>query len=151
MAGRATTARIQHVVSAGGIVYRRRRHVIEVVLCGRLSEELWVLPKGSPEQGERLERTATREVEEETGLRVTIQERVGSIRYQFSGPGGRRYDKRVEHHLMVPAGGSLSHHDREFDEVRWFPVEEALRILRYPKEREIVRRAVRLIEGRGER
>jgi hypothetical protein len=49
---------------------------------------------------------------------------------------------------MVPTGGSLACHDSEFDAVRWFPVEEALRLLRYPNERDIVRRAVRLI---GER
>jgi ADP-ribose pyrophosphatase YjhB (NUDIX family) len=50
---------------------------IEIVLCGR-REGLWALPKGSPERGERLGRTATREVEEETGLRVAIQESVGA-------------------------------------------------------------------------
>lgn len=148
MAGRATTARGEQVVSAGGVVYRHGRHGIEIVLCGRLSEGLWTLPKGSPEHGETLERSATREVEEETGLRVVIQESVGSIRYQFTGPDGTRYDKRVEHHLMVPTGGSLACHDGEFDAVRWVPVEEALRLLRYRNEREMVRRAVRLI---GER
>ncbi len=147
MASSGTRARIEHVVSAGGVVYRHGRHGIEIVLCGR-REGLWALPKGSPEPGERLGRTATREVEEETGLRVAIQESVGAIRYQFTGPDGRHYDKRVEHHLMVPTGGSLTCHDSEFDAVRWFPVEEALRLLRYPNERDIVRRAVRLI---GER
>lgn len=151
MAGRASTARSEHVVSAGGVVYRRGRRGIEIVLCGRRREGLWALPKGSPEPGETLERTAVREVEEETGLSVAIQESVGSIRYQFTGPDGRRYDKRVEHHLMAPTGGSLGRHDGEFDAVRWLPVEEALRLLRYPNERDILRRAVRLIRKRERR
>lgn len=98
-----------------------------------------------------MERTVAREVEEETGLRVALRRRLGSIRYQFTGVDGRRYDKQVEHHLMVPTGGSLACHDGEFDVVRWFAVEEALRLLRYPNERDIVRRAVRLIEERERR
>ena len=148
MAARAMVQRSERVVSAGGVVYRRAERGIEIVLCGRPREGLWALPKGSPEPGEPLERTAIREVEEETGLRVAIEEKVGSIRYQFTGSDGTRYDKRVEHHLMTPSGGSLAHHDGEFDEVGWFPVEEALRLLSYPNEREIVRRAARLIEER---
>lgn len=135
-------------MSAGGVVLRRGREGIEVVLCGRLREGLWALPKGSPKPGEALERTAVREVEEETGLKVAIQESVGTVRYQFSGPDGTRYDKQVKHHLMVPTGGSLASHDGEFDAVRWVPAGEALRLLRYPNERDIVRRAVRLIRER---
>ena len=141
----------QRVVSAGGVVYRRSERGIEIVLCGRRDEGLWALPKGSPHADESLERTALREVEEETGLQVAIEKSVGSVRYHFLGPDGTYYDKRVEHHLMVPTGGSLSDHDGEFDEVRWFPVEEALRLLSYPNEREIVRRAMRLIEERERR
>lgn len=136
----------KHVVSAGGVIYREGAHEVEIVLCGRRSESLWALPKGTLQPGESLERAALREVEEETGLRVAIEEKVGAIRYQFTRDDGTRYNKRVEHHLMRPTGGSFSRHDGEYDEVRWFPVEEALRLLRYPNEREIVRRAVRLIQ-----
>lgn len=148
MASSAARGRREHMVSAGGVVYRRGRRGIGIVLCGRMRDGLWALPKGSWEAGEMLERAAARGVEEETGLRVAIQESVGSIGCQFTGPDGTRYDKKVAHHLMVPTGGSLARHDEEFDAVRWFAAEEALRHLRYPNERDIVRRAVRLI---GER
>ncbi len=134
------------MISAGGVVYQRGEQGIEVVLCGRLPEGLWALPKGTPEPGESLEQAAVREVQEETGLRVAIERKVGSIRYRFTGPDGTLYDKRVQHHLMVPVAGSLAHHDREFDEVRWFLAGEALRVLSYANEREMVRRAVRLID-----
>lgn len=139
---------VEQVISAGGVVYRHGRHGIEVVLCGRRAEELWALPKGTPAPGEPLERTALREVEEETGLRVAIEAWVGEIRYQFTDAEGRRFDKRVTHHLMRPTGGDLARHDGEYDEVRWFPLEEALRLIRYPNERDIVQRAVRLIQQR---
>jgi 8-oxo-dGTP diphosphatase len=133
------------VVSAGGVVHRRGEHGIEIVLCGRPRDGVWALPKGSPEPGETLEHTALREVEEETGLKIAIERSVGSIRYQFSDGEGVRYDKRVDHYLMTPTGGHLDHHDAEFEVVRWVPVEEALRLLSYPNERAIVRRAVALI------
>ena len=141
---------VRTAVSAGGVVYRLGQNGIEIVLCGRTAEGLWALPKGSPQQGEALADTALREVSEETGLSVAIEAEVGSIRYQFSAPDGTQYDKTVEHHLMVPVGGELAQHDSEFDTVRWVPVEEALRLLRYANERDIVRRAVRLIQDRAQ-
>jgi 8-oxo-dGTP pyrophosphatase MutT (NUDIX family) len=122
---------------------------VEVVLCGRTGEGLWALPKGSPQDGENLRETALREVREETGLDVAIEAAIGSISYRFTAPDGTQFDKTVQHHLMVPVGGSFALHDGEFDAVRWAPVDEALRLLRYPNERDILRRAMRLIQQKA--
>ena len=138
-----------HVVSASDVVYRRGGDDADVVICGGLREGLWAMPKGSPIADETLEATALREVREETGLDVAIEEPVGDIRYEFTGPQGRRYDKRMQHFLMAPTGGQLEAHDAAFDAVRWASIEEALGLLRYPDEREIVRKAARLIGARG--
>jgi bis(5'-nucleosidyl)-tetraphosphatase len=132
-------------VSFGGVVYRGGESCVEVVLCGRRSERLWALPKGTPEIGESMEGTATREVQEETGLAVSIVGDLGDIRYHFS-ENGTRYAKRVSYYLMSPVGGSLDLHDAEFDDAQWFCTEEALRLMTYPNERDVLRRAMQLIE-----
>ena len=132
--------------SAGGVVYRQHDGKVEVVLCGRTTPALWVLPKGTPDEGEQLEETALREVREETGLEVDIQSPLGSVNYWFvRTQDGTRCNKTVHFYLMTPTGGSLDLHDPEFDEVHWFPGEEALRIMTYPTEAPIVQKAIDLV------
>ena len=137
---------IEDLVSAGGIVYRPGDGEPEVVLCGRPAKNLWALPKGTPELTETLEETARREVEEETGLAVRIERKVGEIEYWFTrAEMGKRFHKRVHHYLMAPVGGDTADHDHEYDEVRWFPVSVAARKLTFPDEVEILQRAVALL------
>jgi 8-oxo-dGTP pyrophosphatase MutT (NUDIX family) len=138
---------VRDAVSAGGVVWRRNADgVVEVVLCGRSSEKLWGLPKGTPDVGEPVEATALREVQEETGLLVALGPAVGTIDYWFS-MGGVRYHKRVHHWLMSPTGGDVSLHDHEFDQVLWLPIGEAARLLTYDNERRILIDAAKLIES----
>jgi 8-oxo-dGTP pyrophosphatase MutT (NUDIX family) len=141
----------ERVTSAGGVVMRRGEAGLEVLLCGRSSDGLWALPKGTPEEGETLEQTALREVREETGVEVEADGLVGEVRYWFSRPQeGVRYFKTVVHYLLRPVGGDPSLHDHEFDEVRWFPVAEALKLLTYRNEAKILRRAAEMADGRPE-
>lgn len=139
-------SRIERLVSAGGVVYRRVNSGVQVVLCGRREPSLWALPKGTPNPGETMEQTALREVSEETGLQVDIEAPLGSITYWFQREGVRCF-KTVHFHLMQPVGGSLDRHDPEFDVVQWFPVEEALQVMTHPNEAEIVRKAMERLAG----
>jgi 8-oxo-dGTP pyrophosphatase MutT (NUDIX family) len=142
--------RTERAVSAGGVVWRPGDSDIEVLLCGRHVDNLWALPKGTPEPGETIQQSALREVREETGVIAEIEARIGDIRYWFSRPQeGVRYFKVVHHFLMRPIGGDPALHDHEFDEVRWIPVNEALKVMSYANEARIVRQAVDLIRERG--
>lgn len=148
---------METLVSAGGIVYRRGTDGLEVVICGRASDGVWGLPKGTPNEGETLEQTAIREVSEETGLDVEIDRKVGTIEYWFarSSDGGHyhrgvRYHKWVHHYLMRAIGGSTDQHDHEYDTVVWLSAEQALKTLTHENEANILRKAIDLLNGKQE-
>lgn len=136
---------VADAVSAGGIVWRPGTDGPEVVLCHRIADSLWCLPKGTPDPGETLEQTALREVAEETGLQVRLGELVMVIEYWFA-RSGTRYHKRVHHWLMEPQGGDIALHDHEFDDVAWVSAFEALDILTYDNEKNVLRRALTLLQ-----
>ncbi len=142
----AQRQRVQQMVSAGGVVYRKGENGVEVIICGRTSPPTWGLPKGTPEAGESREETAVREVNEETGLDVVNDEFIDAIDYWFvRSQDGARCHKTVYFYLMSPTGGDISHHDDEFDVVRWMPVEEALDTLTYDNEVRVVQKGLALV------
>jgi 8-oxo-dGTP pyrophosphatase MutT (NUDIX family) len=142
--------RHSRATSAGGVVYRTTDGVTEIVLVHRRSPSLWALPKGTPNRGESLEETARRETREETGLEVEVDEPLGPISYFFV-HNRTRFHKTVHFYLMRSVGGDVAAHDHEFDDVRWFQIEEALAIMTYPTEREVVERAATRIASAGGR
>lgn len=147
---------VTHAFSAGGVVFRVEAPeissvsdhgatpAIEVVLVGRVRENIWTLPKGTPNHNETREQTALREVREETGLETRIVGEVGAIEYTFTRR-GVRFIKEVFHYLMVATGGSVELHDHEYDEARWYPLAGAMQVMTYSNEVEAVRRAEGLI------
>jgi len=129
--------------SAGGIVIRADGDRFQLVAGRRRRDRdavTWTLPKGTPHAGETTEATALREVGEETGLEVEIVRRFESIEYTFV-QSGTRIHKTVHYFLMVPTGGDLARHDREFEAVRWIDFDEAQSILTFETERALVARA----------
>ncbi len=148
MKGVGGTTHTGRAVSAGGVVYRLDEGGgVEIVVCGRAGERLWGLPKGTPDAGESIEQTALREVSEETGLRVEIERVIGTIEYWFMPEPGFRVHKLVHHFLMRATGGSTEAHDHEYETVVWMPSVEALRVLTYENEANMVRKAVAMLSG----
>jgi 8-oxo-dGTP pyrophosphatase MutT (NUDIX family) len=133
--------------SSGGVVLRGSPGALEVVLVGRTEQGTWGLPKGTPKPGESREQTALRETREETGLDARIIEPIDSITYWFA-LRHARVCKTVYYYLMVATGGDTSLHDPEYDRVAWFSTAEALRVMTYPNEADMVRRALVLVERR---
>jgi 8-oxo-dGTP pyrophosphatase MutT (NUDIX family) len=138
---------VQREVSAGGVVYRREDDEVQVVLASRRTrrgEIAWGLAKGGLEEGESLEDAAVREVLEETGLRAEIEASLGDTRYFYVWE-ERRIRKTVHFFLMKLTGGDVADRDDEMEEVRWFPIERALKRAAYRGEREVLARAAEIL------
>lgn len=134
-------------ISAGGVVYRRVDDEIEVVLASRRTrkgELAWGLAKGGIEEGENHEEAALREVTEETGLTADIEASLGETKY-FYVWGDTRIRKTVHFFLMRHTGGDPADHDDEMEEIRWFPLERAMKRAAYRGEREVLGRASELL------
>ena len=137
-------------VSAGGVVYRGSGDNTEVVIIRAVPEKRWQLPKGLIDDGETPEEAAVREVREESGMNAEIIASLETIEYWFTANWDnnvRRIHKFVHFFLMQYKDGDGSDHDHEVDEVRWVTVDEALRTLNFPTERDLVRKAAAMIGG----
>ncbi|NOZ24710.1 MAG: NUDIX hydrolase [Nitrospirae bacterium] len=129
-------------VSAGGVVFRRDGDDIKVVLVSVKSGSVWTLPKGLIERGEQPDVAAVREVQEETGLRGRIVDSLDTISYwYFLKDENTKYHKTVHYYLMEYAEGSTDDHDREVDEAAWFSLDDALKMVKYRGDKEILERA----------
>ncbi len=104
----------------------------------------WSLPKGKRDPGETDEACATREVLEETGLSIVMHEELPPAEYIDH----KGRPKVVRYWLMTldPAQHDLAARpsfvsNDEVDEVRWLSGGDALAILDYPHDRDLVRQS----------
>jgi len=138
---------VQREVSAGGVVYRRDGTDIEVVLASRRTRRgdlAWGLAKGGIEPGESHEVAAIREVLEETGYTAEIEASLGDTRYFYVWEDAR-IRKTVHFFLMRLTGGDPDDRDDEMEEIRWFPLERAVKRAAYRGERDVLERAAELL------
>lgn len=137
-------------ISSGGVIFRQQEGMVQIALIGLRGGSVWCLPKGAVEKGEDPEATALREVKEETGLLGKSLEKLGTIEYWFyDKEEGARVHKTVHFYLFEYVEGRPEDHDREVEDVRWYPAEEALRLMTYRNEREVVEKALRIIKERA--
>jgi 8-oxo-dGTP pyrophosphatase MutT (NUDIX family) len=123
------------VEAAGGVVRRLREDGSwEYAIIHRPKYDDWTLPKGKLDPGETEVRAAIREVEEETGMLCALGREIGSVAYVDNS--GR--DKTVRYWLMAPMTGRFRP-NREVDDLKWLPIDEALALLSYDRDRSILR------------
>jgi 8-oxo-dGTP pyrophosphatase MutT (NUDIX family) len=139
-------------VSAGGVAFRWKDAEPEIAIVSVKPKLRWQLPKGIVDPGESPEGTAVREVKEEAGVETDRLALVETIEYWYrSVRDGKpvRYHKFVHFYLLQYRSGDVSEHDHEIEEARWVSFEEALEMLDFKSEREVVEKARALIEARG--
>ena len=145
---RTPTQKTQKEVSAGGVVYRRGDDgSLEILLASRRTRRgdlAWGLAKGGIEDGESNEDAAIREVREETGIVAQIEGSLGETKYFYVWE-DVRIRKTVHFFLMRAVGGDTDDRDDEMEEIRWFPMERALKRAAYRGERDVLGRAAELL------
>lgn len=138
--------------SAGGLVVRESPSGHEVLLI-RVGNA-WSLPKGNLDPGESPDRTALREIAEETGLpvanlRVTAELPPSEYVYRRR-DSGRLVFKRVDHYLVKLLGDApVRPQAEEVDEVAWVPLAEAERRVSYRDLRAALAEAKKLLSADG--
>lgn len=109
----------------------------EVLLVKNRDIQQWSLPSGGLEEGETLEQCCQREVFEETGYRISINQRLHIKRAIIS-------SYQVETHYFLATCDervATANIDSDIDEVNWWSIHEIERLeLAFPEDIELIKR-----------
>jgi 8-oxo-dGTP diphosphatase len=122
------------VIAAGAVLWRVRDSSLEVCLIHRPKYDDWTLPKGKVEDGEHILSAAVREVEEETGHRVSLGRPLPTQRY-IAGDRPKLVHYWAAH---VPDGAPDWQPTREVDRVEFVSAGEAISRLSYRHDAAVV-------------
>ena len=130
-------------VSCGGVVIHHSK-ILLLYKNYKNRYEGWVLPKGTVEPGETHEETALREVKEESGADADIVEYVGKNSYSFTVPEDK-VEKDVHWYLMRGRSYySKPQAEEYFRDSGYYKYHEAIHLLKFDNEREIMEKAYEL-------
>ncbi len=122
------------VRAAGGVVVRYSKSgQLLVAVVHRPDRADWSFPKGKLEPGESFQEGAIREVHEETGLHCELGRFLGHTQYRDR----KDRPKIVAYWLMEPVRG-VFRPNIEVDEIRWLGIYDAIRLLTYERDRELL-------------
>jgi 8-oxo-dGTP pyrophosphatase MutT (NUDIX family) len=120
---------VDRIEAAGGVVMRDG----QLALVHRPRYDDWTLPKGKLDPGESFEDAALREVAEETGLLARLARELPDVEYEVRGR-----PKVVRYWLMEVEDETPFVPGEEVDEVRWVDPAEALSLLTYDRDKEVL-------------
>lgn len=132
--------------SCGAIVYRRKGGLVQILLIKHRRGGHWAFPKGHVEAGETERQTATREVLEETGLRVRLLQ---GFREEVSYHPRPGVQKDVVYFLAFAEDSRTTMQEEEISQLRWISLGRVVNYLTYDNDRRLIRQAKRLMRYRG--
>ena len=133
--------------SAGAVIFRKEDNKTFFLLLQytsinhRAEKSYWDLPKGHIEKGEKLEGTAKREVEEETGLKDIefVEGFKETIKYFFKWE-DKNILKFVTYYLVETKTNEVKI-SGEHKGFKWLPYEEAIEQLTFKNAKDILKKA----------
>ncbi len=124
--------------SAGGIVFNDQG---KVLLTQNSSNKHWGFPKGLIDPGQTSKEAAIREVKEEGGVEAEIIEKVGDSKFIYTWEGEKIF-KVVTLYLMKYLSGDPANHDFEVSEAAWYTPDDALNILSFSSDKQLLKKAL---------
>lgn len=134
---------IKYSTVSGAIVYffSKTEQSPQILLIKQLNSNFWGFPKGHQEEGESLQKTAIREVKEETGLSIIPTEKIAQYTYDIS---RNSIIERKTLHLFLASPATphcipvANPQPDEIEEVGWFFLQDALPLMHFQSPREIL-------------
>jgi 8-oxo-dGTP pyrophosphatase MutT (NUDIX family) len=159
--------------SSGGVVFKKEKDqvlwLIRKTTASKIfPKQYWMLPKGWIDDikgdlpgpmasgkvkadPESLEKTAVREVAEETGVEAKIQRKIGTSVYSYDNPERGKILKFATFFLMEFVKDLPEGFDFETSEVAWLPYEEAHKTLSFGGEKQILTKAKKILASVAQR
>jgi 8-oxo-dGTP diphosphatase len=137
-------------ISAGGVAYRKKGKVVEIVIISVGEQNRWQLPKGLIDKDETSAEAALREVREEAGIETEMIDLIDKVEYWYYSKRGSkriRFHKFVYFYLLKYRSGNTEDHDREVKEARWVSIDTGQNMLTFKSEKNMVDRAKEMIDS----
>lgn len=124
--------------SCGAIVYRKYHGNTEILLIKHVNSGHWSFPKGHVEGDETEVETAIREIKEETGIDVIIDQ---TFREIVTYSPRKDTHKQVVYFLGKAKNTDFVPQEEEISEIRWVEIGRATSVLAYENDRTIVNKS----------
>ena len=128
--------------SCGALVYRTKNGEIELRLLKHRFGGHWSVPKGHVEEGESEVETALREVWEETGLHIALEEGFRQSVEYYPRPNIR---KQVVYFLGYADDDRTRRQEEEISEIRWTPLKSAHREVTFRNDKNLINHAKKFL------
>lgn len=121
--------------SCGCIIIKNKK----VLLVYEKNRNFWGFPKGHMEEGENEIQTALREVKEEVGLEVEIDE---EKRYTLNYIIRDEIDKTTVLYIATPKSEEIIMQESEIENTKWCDFDEALNTLTFENWKEMFKKVI---------
>lgn len=125
--------------SCGCIIIKNRK----VLLVYEKNRNFWGFPKGHMEEGENEIQTALREVKEEVGLEVEIDEK---RRYTLNYIIRDKIDKTTVLYIARPKSEEVIMQESEIENIKWCDFDEALNTLTFENWKDMFKKVIKDIK-----